>query len=244
MSSRCTRPAPTCWPGPSASTSTGACSPRPTAPPSRRPARCWPPPAGCSCSRASTTTRTSVRSSATPPASGWTPCCSGRAAPTRSTAGPYGSRWGTCCGCRSCGVPTWAELRSALAGFTVLALAPHPPSVPLSTVDPAAPRLALLLGAEGPGLTAEALAAADQRVRIPMAAGVDSLNVATAAAIAIHQLRPPRPRPVSRARPGAARRTGPSPPISSAGDAVLDDPAVPRAPAPGRRSPPWTAGAR
>jgi tRNA G18 (ribose-2'-O)-methylase SpoU len=88
-------------------------------------------------------------------------------------------------------VPTWAELTAALAGFTVLALAPHPPSVPVSEVDPATPRIALLLGAEGPGLTEEALAAADGRVRIPMATGVDSLNVATAAAIAIHQLRPP-----------------------------------------------------
>jgi tRNA G18 (ribose-2'-O)-methylase SpoU len=64
--------------------------------------------------------------------------------------------------------------------------------VPLSTVDPSEPRLALLLGAEGPGLTAEALAAADARVRIPMASGVDSLNVATAAAIALYHLRPER----------------------------------------------------
>ena len=47
----------------------------------------------------------------------------------------------------------------------------------------------MLLGAEGPGLTAEALAVADTRVRIPMAAGVDSLNVATAAAIALYHLR-------------------------------------------------------
>ena len=51
-------------------------------------------------------------------------------------------------------------------------------------------RVALLLGAEGPGLTAEALAAADLRVRIPMAAGVDSLNVATAAAVAFHAFGP------------------------------------------------------
>jgi tRNA G18 (ribose-2'-O)-methylase SpoU len=87
----------------------------------------------------------------------------------------------------------WPELRAALAGFTVLALAPHPPSVPLSTVDPSEPKLALLLGAEGPGLTAEALAAADTRVRIPMAPGVDSLNVATAAAIAMYHLRPGAP---------------------------------------------------
>lgn len=86
-------------------------------------------------------------------------------------------------------VPGWPELAAALAGFTVLALAPHPPSVDLSEVDAAVDRLALVVGAEGPGLTAEALATADLRVRIPMAAGVDSLNVATAAAIAIHHLR-------------------------------------------------------
>jgi tRNA G18 (ribose-2'-O)-methylase SpoU len=46
----------------------------------------------------------------------------------------------------------------------------------------------VLLGAEGPGLAAATLAAADRRVRIPMAAGVDSLNVATAAAIAFAHL--------------------------------------------------------
>jgi len=45
-------------------------------------------------------------------------------------------------------------------------------------------RIAVLVGSEGPGLTAESLAAADVRVRIGMASGVDSLNVATAAAIA------------------------------------------------------------
>ena len=53
-------------------------------------------------------------------------------------------------------------------------------------MDPTCPRVALLVGAEGPGLTAAALAVADRHVRIPMAAGVDSLNVATAAAIVLH----------------------------------------------------------
>ena len=47
-------------------------------------------------------------------------------------------------------------------------------------------RVALLLGAEGPGLSAEWLAAADARVRIPMRPVADSLNVATAAAIAFY----------------------------------------------------------
>ena len=49
-------------------------------------------------------------------------------------------------------------------------------------------RAALLLGAEGPGLSAAALAAADLTVRIPMSAGVDSLNVAAAAAVAFYAL--------------------------------------------------------
>jgi tRNA G18 (ribose-2'-O)-methylase SpoU len=72
------------------------------------------------------------------------------------------------------------------AGFHLLALTPQPAAIPLSSVDPELPRIALLLGAEGPGLVAETLAAADERVRIPMRSGVDSLNVATAAAIALH----------------------------------------------------------
>ena len=49
-------------------------------------------------------------------------------------------------------------------------------------------RAALLLGAEGPGLSAAALEAADLTVRIPMSAGVDSLNVAAAAAVAFYAL--------------------------------------------------------
>jgi tRNA G18 (ribose-2'-O)-methylase SpoU len=52
----------------------------------------------------------------------------------------------------------------------------------------AAPRVALVVGAEGPGLTPATLAAADRRVRIALAPEVDSLNVATAAAIALHRL--------------------------------------------------------
>ena len=51
-------------------------------------------------------------------------------------------------------------------------------------------RLAVLVGAEGTGLSEAARAAATHRVRIPMVAGVDSLNVATALAIALHRLVP------------------------------------------------------
>jgi tRNA G18 (ribose-2'-O)-methylase SpoU len=60
--------------------------------------------------------------------------------------------------------------------------------VPLRREAIGGERVALLLGAEGPGLSAAALAAADVRVRIPMSGGVDSLNVATAAAVAFHTL--------------------------------------------------------
>lgn len=53
----------------------------------------------------------------------------------------------------------------------------------------AEPRLAIMLGTEGDGLTDEAIAAADYTVKIPMAYGVDSLNVAAASAVAFWQLR-------------------------------------------------------
>lgn len=72
------------------------------------------------------------------------------------------------------------------AGLRVAALTPSPDAVALGASGLAGERVALVLGAEGPGLSDAALAAADVRVRIPMAGGVDSLNVATAAAIAFH----------------------------------------------------------
>jgi tRNA G18 (ribose-2'-O)-methylase SpoU len=77
----------------------------------------------------------------------------------------------------------WPDSLRLLRGFTVLAMTPDASAVPLREVDAPA-RWAVLLGAEGPGLSTAALTAADLRVRIPMAAGVDSLNVATAAAVA------------------------------------------------------------
>ena len=49
-------------------------------------------------------------------------------------------------------------------------------------------RLALVLGAEGPGVTPATLAACDLHVAIPMSAGVASLNVAAAAAVAFWEL--------------------------------------------------------
>ncbi|MFF0252559.1 TrmH family RNA methyltransferase [Micromonospora zamorensis] len=75
------------------------------------------------------------------------------------------------------------------AGFTVLAMTPAPDAVPIQRLTPAQrERAALLLGAEGPGLTAAAQAASDVRVVIPMRRGVDSLNVAAAAAVAFWEL--------------------------------------------------------
>jgi tRNA G18 (ribose-2'-O)-methylase SpoU len=86
------------------------------------------------------------------------------------------------------------------AGFVVAALAPRPATdrgVPVLSLTELKAWMsgsghpvgvALLLGAEGPGLTDPALAASDVVVPIPMADGVDSLNVATAAAVAFHAL--------------------------------------------------------
>lgn len=70
---------------------------------------------------------------------------------------------------------------------TRIAAATGPGSVPLDEADRPA-RLALLVGTELTGLSATALAASDVRVRIPMRAGVDSLNVAVAAAVCLHRL--------------------------------------------------------
>jgi len=95
--------------------------------------------------------------------------------------------------------PTALDLVRA-AGFVVAALAPRPPAridVPVVGLTELKaqlsgpghpPGVALLLGAEGPGLTESALALSDVMVPIPMADGVDSLNVATAAAVALHTL--------------------------------------------------------
>jgi tRNA G18 (ribose-2'-O)-methylase SpoU len=86
----------------------------------------------------------------------------------------------------------WPEALEVVrdAGLTVVALATDGDG----TLDDLPPRSAFLVGAEGHGLTQSALAAADVCIRIPMAPEVDSLNVATAAAIALsaHFSRAPR----------------------------------------------------
>ncbi|MEV0647035.1 RNA methyltransferase [Phytomonospora sp. NPDC050363] len=79
------------------------------------------------------------------------------------------------------------EVRAA--GFTVLALTPAEDALPMQRLTAAQrDRAALLFGAEGPGLTGAAMGASDVRVRIPMRGGVDSLNVAAAAAVACWEL--------------------------------------------------------
>lgn len=76
-----------------------------------------------------------------------------------------------------------ATLREA--GFVTAALALQDDSISLDALEADPPeRLALVLGAEGDGLKPATIAAADLTVRIPMAGGVDSLNVAAAAAVA------------------------------------------------------------
>ena len=76
-------------------------------------------------------------------------------------------------------------------GFALWALTPAADAVDLEQIAASPPeRVVLLVGTEGPGLSRHALEAADARVRIPMQAGVDSLNVAAAAAVACYALRP------------------------------------------------------
>jgi tRNA G18 (ribose-2'-O)-methylase SpoU len=84
-----------------------------------------------------------------------------------------------------------AELRAG--GFRIFALTPDERAASADTALSQAGRAALLFGTEGDGLSARWLEEADEAVRIPMnpaarAAGVDSLNVVAAAAIACHLL--------------------------------------------------------
>ena len=74
-------------------------------------------------------------------------------------------------------------------GFRLLAMTPDPAARTLAEAMTAVAgeRVAILVGAEGPGLTETAMRASDMRVRIPMSRGTDSLNVATAAALAFYE---------------------------------------------------------
>lgn len=89
--------------------------------------------------------------------------------------------------------PAWREglLTLKARGYTIWALTPGDGAVSLeAAVDGALAggRHALLLGAESHGLGATSLELCDQRVVIPMHAGIDSLNVAASAAIALYRL--------------------------------------------------------
>lgn len=83
----------------------------------------------------------------------------------------------------------WPDSLEAIrrAGFRIYALTPDAAAAPIEQVHPTG-RVALLLGSEGPGLSPSALSRVDELVRIPMAVGVDSLNVVVAAGIALNRL--------------------------------------------------------
>ena len=76
-------------------------------------------------------------------------------------------------------------------GFTVAAMELTDDAVDLDALAAHRPdKLALVLGTEGAGMSADTLAAVDLAVKIPMRPGVDSLNVAAASAVAFWELRP------------------------------------------------------
>jgi tRNA G18 (ribose-2'-O)-methylase SpoU len=74
------------------------------------------------------------------------------------------------------------------AGFCVAALSAARDATPLHDFEPPSDRLVLWLGSEGDGLAESTLRAADHRLTIAMAPGIDSLNAATASGIALHHL--------------------------------------------------------
>lgn len=99
--------------------------------------------------------------------------------PWTRIGGEHGEMW-----------PDDALLQLKHQGFTCAALALEEDSISLD--DPILKncnKIALLLGTEGEGLSKRALATCDYTVRIPMAHGVDSLNVAAASAVAFWELR-------------------------------------------------------
>ena len=84
-----------------------------------------------------------------------------------------------------------SELRNL--GFRTAAMALTDNSISIDNpILAAEPKLAIVMGNEGDGLPCETIAEADYVVRIPMSHGVDSLNVAAAAAVAFWQLRAPQ----------------------------------------------------
>lgn len=87
----------------------------------------------------------------------------------------------------------WPEALDLIraAGFVVAALTPDAEATSIGDfvgTSAARGRVAVLLGTEGHGLTADAIDRSDVRLRIPMSGAVDSLNIATAAGVALHRL--------------------------------------------------------
>jgi tRNA G18 (ribose-2'-O)-methylase SpoU len=76
------------------------------------------------------------------------------------------------------------------ANYRVFALTPDASALDISTLPRPSSRVAIILGSERQGLSADTLARVESRVRIPMSEGVDSLNVAAAAAVACYALIP------------------------------------------------------
>ena len=121
------------------------------------------------------------------------PSCSRPAAPTRSPGAPCASRW-------AASSSSWARAEEGQwpdgtlsllreLGFSCLALALRPDAVPLDEAPClCGERRALVFGSEGPGLRRATLDACERSVVIPMARGVDSLNVAASSAVAFWQL--------------------------------------------------------
>jgi tRNA G18 (ribose-2'-O)-methylase SpoU len=85
-------------------------------------------------------------------------------------------------------IPDWYDALPALSaqGFTTIALTLAPDAVAIEDAVAGVDRLALVLGSEGHGLSPRWEQSADRRAIIPMRAGIDSLNVAAATAVACY----------------------------------------------------------
>lgn len=100
-------------------------------------------------------------------------------------------------------LPVWPDALAALhaRGFRVAALSTDPASREVTDFAEGAEvpaRLCLVVGSEEQGISAEIVTSADVRLRIPMAEGIDSLNVATASGIALHRIATVGPHRVER----------------------------------------------
>ncbi|MFC7503763.1 TrmH family RNA methyltransferase [Nocardioides sp. CPCC 206347] len=85
-------------------------------------------------------------------------------------------------------IPDWYDALPALsrAGFTTVAMTLAPDAVPIEEAVQGLDKVALVLGSEGHGLSSRWEESADRRAIIPMAPGIDSLNVAAATAVACY----------------------------------------------------------